>query len=109
MIPAAAGACTAGARLAALFVLALVLSVLASGARAAESLYVIEHLVVGVTSAPGGEGDRVATIKSGDRVEVLDRQEEEAQIRLADGTSGWVGSPASTSSRAPAAEAWRPP
>jgi len=90
MIPAAAGACTAGARLAALFVLALVLSVLASGARAAESLYVIEQLVVGVTSAPGGEGDRVATIKSGDRVEVLDRQEEEAQIRLADGTSGWV-------------------
>lgn len=90
MIPAAAGACTAGARLAALSVLALVLTVLASGARAAESLYVIEQLVVGVTSAPGGEGDRVATIKSGDRVEILDRQGEEAQIQLANGTSGWV-------------------
>jgi hypothetical protein len=73
-----------------LLVLALALTVLASAARAAESLYVIEQLVVGVTSSPGGEGEHVATIKSGDRVEVLDRQGEEAQIQLPDGTSGWV-------------------
>jgi hypothetical protein len=91
MIPAAAGECSAGARLAALLVLALALAVLAApGVRAAESMYVIEQLVVGVTSAPGGEGDRVATIKSGDRVDLLDRQGEEAQIQLTDGTSGWV-------------------
>lgn len=90
MIPAAAGECTAGARLAALIVVALALTVVATGVRAAESMYVIEQLVVGVTSAPGGEGARVATIKSGDRVDLLDRQGEEAQIQLPDGTSGWV-------------------
>lgn len=90
MIPAVPAARTAGGRLPALLALALVLTVLAPGVRAAESLYVIEQLVVGVTSAPGGEGDRVATIKSGDRVEVLDRQGQEAQIQLSDGTSGWV-------------------
>jgi hypothetical protein len=90
MIPAAAAAGTAGARLPALLVLAVALTVLASDTRAAESMYVVEQLVVGATSAPGGEGDRVATLKSGDRVDVVDRQGEEAQIQLPDGTSGWV-------------------
>jgi hypothetical protein len=73
-----------------LLVLALGLTVVASGVHAGESLYVIEQLVVGVTSAPGGEGDRVATLKSGDRVVVLDRQGEEAQVQLPDGSSGWM-------------------
>src|SRR6185437_14349455 len=87
---AAPAACSAGARLAALSVLALALLVPGARVRAAESMYVIEQLVVGVTSAPGGEGERVATVKSGDRVEVLDRQGEEAQIQLPDGTAGWM-------------------
>src|SRR6185437_1688576 len=90
MTPASAAACRAGAPVPALLVLALALTLVASGVHAGESLYVIEQLVVGVTSAPGGEGERVATLKSGDRVEVLARQGEEAQVQLPDGTAGWM-------------------
>ena len=56
----------------------------------AESLYVIEQLVVAVTSAPDASGERVATLKSGDRVEVLERTGEQVHVRLASGREGWV-------------------
>src|SRR5215469_15873177 len=56
----------------------------------AESLYVIEQLVVGVSSAPDASGERVATLKSGDRVEVIERAGDEVHVRLAGGREGWV-------------------
>ena len=56
----------------------------------AESLYVIEQLVVSVASAPDASGERVATLKSGDRVEVLERAGDEVHVRLANGREGWV-------------------
>ena len=56
----------------------------------AESLYVIEQLVVVVNSAPDASGERVATLKSGDRVEVLERAGEQVHVRLAGGREGWV-------------------
>jgi hypothetical protein len=56
----------------------------------AESLYVIEQLVVAVNSAPDAGGERVATLKSGDRVEVLERAGEQVHVRLASGHEGWV-------------------
>ncbi len=56
----------------------------------AESLYVIEQLVVAVASAPDASGERVATIKSGDRVEVLEHAGEQVHVRLAGGREGWV-------------------
>jgi len=56
----------------------------------AESLYVIEQLVVGVSSTPDASGERVATLKSGDRVEVVERAGDEVQVRLANGRDGWV-------------------
>jgi hypothetical protein len=68
----------------------LTLGVSAPGARAGEPLYVIEQLVVSVSSTPDGTGDPVATLKSGERVELLERQDDEAQVQLANGTSGWV-------------------
>ena len=91
MISAGAAARGAGAFLP-LSVLAFALTLIAAAAdvRAGEPLYVIEQLVVAVNSAPDGSGDRVATLKSGDRVELLDRQGDEAQIQLANGSSGWV-------------------
>jgi len=56
----------------------------------AEALYVIEQLVVTVSSVPGGSGERVATLRSGDRVEFVERQGGEAHVRLANGSEGWV-------------------
>jgi hypothetical protein len=58
----------------------------------AEPVYVIEQLVVGVESAPEGTGERIASIRSGDRVEELERLGEESRIRLGNGTEGWVRS-----------------
>jgi len=56
----------------------------------AEPLYVIEQLVVGVSSSPDADGERVATLKSGDRVEALERAGDGVHVRLANGREGWV-------------------
>lgn len=56
----------------------------------AETQYVIEQLVVNVNSAPDASGERVATIKSGDAVEVLESQGDQMRVHLANGTEGWV-------------------
>ena len=71
-------------------VVVLALAIASAPARAGDPLYVIDQLVVAVNSTADGTGDRVATLKSGDRVELLDRQDDAAQIQLANGTSGWV-------------------
>jgi Bacterial SH3 domain len=69
----------------------LLLPVLAGApALRAETLYVIEQLVVNVNSAPDATGTRVSTIKSGDAVEVLERQGEQIHVHLSNGTEGWV-------------------
>jgi SH3 domain protein len=62
----------------------------AASAIHAETLYVVEQLVVNVNSAPDATGERIANIKSGDAVEVLDRQGEQIHVHLANGTDGWV-------------------
>jgi len=70
---------------------ALLLAALASPVPLrAETLYVIEQLVVAVSSTPDAGGERVATLKSGDRVELLERTGEQAHVRLASGREGWV-------------------
>ena len=56
----------------------------------AETQYVIEQLVVNVNSAPDASGERVATIKSGEAVEVLEQQGDQIHVHLANGTEGWV-------------------
>ncbi len=56
----------------------------------AETLYVIEQLVVNVNSSPDASGQRVATIKSGEAVDVLDRQGDQVHVHLPNGTDGWV-------------------
>jgi SH3 domain protein len=55
-----------------------------------ETQYVIEQLVVSVNAAADGSGDRVDQIKSGDRVEVLEREGEQSHVRLPSGQEGWV-------------------
>jgi len=70
--------------------IALLSAYLAGSPLHAEPLYVIEQLVVAVNSAPDASGERVATLKSGDRVEVLERAGEQVHVRLAGGREGWV-------------------
>jgi hypothetical protein len=71
---------------------ALLLVPVLAGASAlhAETLYVVEQLVVNVNSAPDATGQRVSTIKSGEAVEVLERQGDQVHIHLPNGTEGWV-------------------
>ncbi|HEY0766705.1 MAG TPA: SH3 domain-containing protein [Steroidobacteraceae bacterium] len=68
----------------------LLLCALAAPAARAETLYVIEQLVVAINSAPDGSGERVASIKSGDRVEVLERSGAQIHVRTAGGKDGWI-------------------
>jgi hypothetical protein len=76
----------AGRGVAALLALALAAPALLR----AEPLYVIEQLVVAVSSAPDASGERVATLKSGERVEALERSGDQVHVRLANGHEGWV-------------------
>jgi Bacterial SH3 domain len=68
----------------------LVMGLTAAATLRAESLYVIEQLVVAVSSAPDASGERVATLKSGDRVEVIERSGEQVHVQLGSGREGWV-------------------
>jgi Bacterial SH3 domain len=76
----------AGMGLAALAAAGLVLPALLRAA----PLYVVEQLMVNVNSAPDASGERVATLKSGDRVEELERAGDQVHVRLASGREGWV-------------------
>jgi hypothetical protein len=55
-----------------------------------ESLYVVEQLVVNVNSAPDASGERIATVKSGERVEVLERVRDQVHVQLGSGRDGWI-------------------
>jgi hypothetical protein len=74
---------------ASLYLLALAL---AAPVARAEPVYVIEQLVVSISSAPGADGDRVGQVKSGDKLELIERQGDEAHVRLGNGTEGWIKS-----------------
>jgi hypothetical protein len=58
----------------------------------ADPIYVIEQLVVSVTSTPEADGERIGQVKSGDKLELLERQGEEAHVRLSNGKDGWIKS-----------------
>jgi hypothetical protein len=45
---------------------------------------------VSVNSTADGNGERVATLKSGDRVELIERAGEAVHVRLEDGKDGWL-------------------
>jgi len=56
----------------------------------AETAYVVEQLVVSVNSAPDASGERIATVKSGERLEVIERVRDEVHVQLAGGKDGWI-------------------
>ncbi len=70
---------------------ALAPALLAVNARAATE-YVSDELVLGVYAEQNQQGQRLTTLHSGASVEALSTSGEYTQVRLADGTLGWVKS-----------------
>jgi hypothetical protein len=64
-------------------------SLTAAGAAAATA-YVSDELVLGVYAEQNGQGQRLATLHSGAGVETMGISGEFTQVRLNDGTIGWV-------------------
>jgi hypothetical protein len=69
----------------------LLLSLLAAGATAGTA-YVSDELVLGLYTEQNGQGQRLATLHSGAGVETLAVNGDFTQVRLSDGTIGWVKS-----------------
>jgi uncharacterized protein YgiM (DUF1202 family) len=63
-----------------------------SGAAAATTAYVTDELVLNVYAEENNQGQRLATLHSGTSVETLSVNGEFTQVRLTDGTTGWVKS-----------------
>ncbi|HZF26065.1 MAG TPA: SH3 domain-containing protein, partial [Steroidobacteraceae bacterium] len=66
-------------------------------------LYIAERIEVPVYAGPALDGERVTVIHSADAVELLGRDGNAAQVRLADGTEGWVDDSLVTEDRPAAA------
>jgi hypothetical protein len=65
---------------------------LAAPASHAETTYVNDQLVVGVTATSESESERVGQVKSGDKLEVIGRDGDQTHIKLSGGKDGWVKS-----------------
>jgi SH3 domain protein len=63
-----------------------------SAAASAATAYVSDELVLNVYSEENNQGQRLATLHSGASVATLSVSGEFTQVRLADGTTGWVKS-----------------
>jgi uncharacterized protein YgiM (DUF1202 family) len=70
---------------------ALLLALLAARGVAATA-YVSDELVLGVYAEENNQGQRLATLHSGTSVETLAQNGDFTQVRLSDGTTGWVKS-----------------
>jgi hypothetical protein len=72
--------------------LAALLLALLSIKGTAATAYVSDELVLGVYSEENNQGQRLATLHSGASVETLAQNGDFTQVRLSDGTTGWVKS-----------------
>jgi hypothetical protein len=72
--------------------LAALLLALPVSIAAAATAYVSDELVLGVYAEENNQGQRLATLHSGTGVETLTQKGDFTQVRLADGTTGWVKS-----------------
>lgn len=70
---------------------ALLLALLSTKGVAATA-YVSDELVLGVYAEENNQGQRLATLHSGATVETLAQNGDFTQVRLSDGTTGWVKS-----------------
>jgi len=60
------------------------------GTALAETVYVQDHLRLGVRSAPDATGTSVAVVATGDALQVLEETDEYLRIRTGEGVDGWV-------------------
>jgi hypothetical protein len=58
----------------------------------AETTYVNDQLIVGVTATTEAQSERVAQVKSGDKLEVIERDGDQTHIKLSNGKDGWLKS-----------------
>lgn len=65
---------------------------LSSSVSHAETTYVNDQLIVGVTATAAADSERVAQVKSGDKLEVIERDGDQTHIKLSNGKQGWVKS-----------------
>jgi hypothetical protein len=72
--------------------LAALLLALLSIKGVAATAYVSDQLVLGVYAEENTQGQRLATLHSGASVETLAQNGDFTQVRLSDGTTGWVKS-----------------
>jgi hypothetical protein len=72
--------------------LAALLLALPLNLAAAATAYVSDELVLGVYAEENNQGQRLATLHSGSSVETLAQNGDFTQVRLSDGTTGWVKS-----------------
>jgi SH3 domain protein len=72
--------------------LAALLLALLSIKGVAATAYVSDELVLGVYAEENNQGPRLATLHSGASVETLAQNGDFTQVRLGDGTTGWVKS-----------------
>ena len=56
----------------------------------AQTQYIVEQLVVSVSATADGSGDHVGSVHSGERVEVLEHDEDRVRIRFGSGQEGWI-------------------
>lgn len=71
---------------------ALLLALLSLNKALAATAYVSDELVLGVYAEENNQGQRLATLHSGTSVETLAQDGDFTQVRLLDGTTGWVKS-----------------
>jgi len=64
----------------------------ASALSQAQTTYVIEQLVVSVNATSEAESERVGQVKSGDKVEVIEREGDQTHVKLSNGKDGWIKS-----------------
>jgi SH3 domain protein len=74
----------------------------------AKTMFVTDRIEVGLRSGIGLEHRILTTLKSGDRVEVLEGDKNWSKVKLPDGTSGWIASRFLVDRVRPAAEAQSP-
>ncbi|MHB8723354.1 MAG: TIGR04211 family SH3 domain-containing protein [Steroidobacteraceae bacterium] len=70
--------------------LAVPMLMLSAGSVRAATAFVSDELVLGVYAEQNGQGQRLATLHSGASVDTLSVNGEFTQVRLPDGTTGWV-------------------